>query len=256
MLKKKIISQFNFLGLNLYKRTRDSKKEISIQNAYDKHFFIGLYPLVKYPKLEYDFISLYQQKDWDKTALELIYKAFMHLLFVKAIKISSFIDNKTILGVFNFKTKGFQIKIKEPYFTEDIFLNVVIKSIKETNDKYRDKSNFKYNVKLLLDDFLGSNYTEHNRPEKKLITRLIKRYTKKYSWLELEKESKYLGLISNYKVKIEESRLLFLKDGFRSLSLISRKEKSINRDLVLFERELSNIIRNDFHRRYPSSDND
>ena len=255
-MRNKIIHKTNFLGLNFYKRIRISENEITIQNNYNKDFLVGLYALVKYPKLEFDYISLFQQKDWDKTASELIYKAFMHLLFVKAIKVSSFKDKKSLLGVFDYKIDGFHLKLDSPYITEDVFLNLVLKSIKETNSEYRDKSNLKYNVQYLIDEFLGPRNNEHNRPEKKFITRLIKRYTRKYNWLELEKETKYLGLISNYKVKIEGSRLLLLKDSFRTLSTISRKEKANNIKLGYFDRELSKIVKNDFQRRYPTNDSD
>ena len=250
MRRKEIISESSFLGLNIYKRIRNSEIEIEAINNYDKDFLVGLYPLVKYPKLEYDYISLYQQKDWDKTVVELFYKGFMHLLCVKAIKIYSFKDKKSIFGIINFKVNGFYIKTDEPYFTEDIFLNLILKSIKAVNLKYKKKRDLFYNIKFIVDDFLGTS--EYSRPEKKFITRLIKRYTRKYNWLELEKESKYLGLVSKYKVRIEESRLLLLNDSFRKLSTISIKEKPSNINLGYFERALTIIVKRDFEGRYPS----
>ena len=73
---------------------------------------------------------------------------------------------------------------------------------------------------------------------------------------ELEKETKYFGMVSMYKVKIEDSRLLLLNDSFRSLSSISIQEKSNNIHLRKFEKDLSIIIRNDFQTRYPSNDTD
>lgn len=255
-MRAKIINQYKFLGFTIYKRTRISETEIEINNDYSKDFFVGLYPIAKYPKLEFDYVSLYQQKDWDKTAVELFYKAFMHLLFTKSISVYSFNDNKNILGTFNFKVDGFLLKLKDSYFTEDIFLNIILKSIKEVEEKYRVKSNLKYNVEYLINEFLGSKNNEHNRPEKKFITRLIKRYSQRYSWVDLEKETKYLGLVSNYKVKIEESKLLLLNDSFRSLSAISLKEKRNNKNLGAFEKTLSELVESDFKKRYPSNDHD
>ena len=255
-MREKIINEFSFLGINLYSRKRISDIEITSQNGYEKEFLVGLYPLIKYPKLEFDYISLYQQKDWDKTAEELFYKAFMHLFFVKAIHVNCFKDQKNILGIYNFQIEGFHIKLKNTYATEDIFLNLVLKSIKETNKKHGSKSKLDYNIQYIIDGVLGSKSKEYNRPEKKFITRLIKRYTRKYFWLELEKETKYFGMVSMYKVKIEDSRLLLLNDSFRSLSSISIQEKSNNIHLRKFEKDLSIIIRNDFQTRYPSNDTD
>lgn len=255
-MRGKIINQYKFLGFTIYKRTRISETEIEINNDYSKDFFVGLYPITKYPKLEFDYVSLHQKKKWDKTAVELFYKAFMHLFCSKSIAIYSFKDNKNILGVFNFKVDGFFLKLKDSYFTEDLFLNIILNSIKEVEEKYRAKSNLKYNVEYLIDEFLGSNNNEHNRPEKKFITRLIKRYSQRYSWVELEKETKYLGLVSNYKVKIEQSKLLLLNESFRSLSAITLKEKRNNKNLGAFEKTLSKLVETDFKRRYPRNDHD
>ena len=215
-----------------------------------------MYPLIKYPKLEFDYISLYEQKDWGKTADELFYKAFIYLLFIKAIKIYSFKDEKSILGIFNFKVNGFYVKLNNYFKTEDLFLNLILNSVKEINKKYKNKSNLKYNVQYLIDEFLGSNNNEYNRPEKKFITRLIKRYTRKYNWIELEKETKYFRLVSNYKVKVEDTRLLLLNDSFRGLSSISLIEKRNNFYLGDFEKVLSKIVKIDFANRYPSNNDD
>jgi hypothetical protein len=255
-LKKKIITQNNFLGLRIYTRTRISNEGISIKNNYENQFLLGLYALTKYSKLEFNTIPLQNHKDWDNTTIELFYKAFFHLLFTRTIEIYVFTDKQSFLGLFKSDLVGYQVKIKKYNTHDDIFLNLVLKSIKETNAKFRDKSELKHIVEHLIDEFLVSKTREYNNPEKKFNTRLLKRYARKYSWLELEKEKKYLGLVTNYKVKIDEVRLNPLKDSFRELSTISRKEKLNNVKLGVFERKLSALVLKDFKKRVPSSDND
>ncbi len=247
-MRSKVIKQTGFFGLYIYRKIRVSNTKILIGNYYDKEFMVGLYPLVKYPKLEYDYISLYQQKDWNKTVDELFYKAFMYLIFVNAIRIYSFKDNEILFGVFKKEVNGFYIELNDFSTTGDIFLNLLLKSINESNN------NLENIVSNSINALLGSSNNEYNRPEKKFLTRLIKRYTIRYSWIELEKENSFLGLISKYKVKIEENKLLSLKEDFRSLSALSLKEKPNNIDLVNFERELSKIVRSDFRNRYPNND--
>ena len=256
-MRKKTISKINFLGLNLYKRVRVSEKELLTGVKYDNDFLLGLYPLVKYPMLEFDYISLYKQKDWDKTASELFYKAFLHLFFLDAIKIFKFNDKKRILfGLINLNYQSYYIKLNGSIQNEDVILNLLLRSIYELEKKHREKSDLKLNIKYLIDEFLGSNNNQYNNPEKKFITRLIKRYTQKYNWVELEKESKFLGLISKYKVRIDQVKLRLLNESFRLLSDFSVQEKINNVEIGRFEKVLSNIVEKDFKRRYPSDDHD
>lgn len=65
-----------------------------------------------------------------------------------------------------------------------------------------------------------------------------------------------MGLVTNYKVKVESNKLSSLNEDFRFLSDMTRKEKINNKDILSFEKQLSKLVRNDFKRRYSSNDSD
>jgi hypothetical protein len=256
-MKKRIISKVTFLGLNFYKRVRLEEKEILFGNKYDQKFNLGLYPLKKYPKLEYDYISLFQQKDWDKTVDELFYKAFCHLFYSNEVNVFLFKDKKHFLfNCFTLSQVGYELKTQGNVYNEDVFLNLILKKIYQTNSKYKEKSDLESIIEEIINDSLGSKVNEYNNPEKKFITNLLTEYAKKYSWIKLEKESKYLGMISKYKVNIDVNKLNALKKGFRKLNELSINERNSNIEFIAFEKELSRIVSYDFKRRYPSNDND
>lgn len=166
-LRETIISDFNLLGLSFFKRTRLKECALIFNHKNDKDFFLGLYPLIKYHKLENNYISLNTQKNWDKTVSELFYKSLMHLALVGAIKIHFFNDNKNVLGVFNIKINGVYLKLNDTYLSEDIFLKLILKSIKAVNLKHIKEHNLKNYIEYLVEDFLGPSNNEYNNPEKK-----------------------------------------------------------------------------------------
>lgn len=253
-LNNEIINKWSFLGLNLYQRIRTYENQIIVSKDRRDDFYLGLYPITKYPKLEYDYITLFQKKDWSQIADLLIYKSIFHLIFNDTIRVFEFQDDKKILfGTFTINKDGYYLKVNKRSFVEDLFLSQIIDSIDEVEVNYKRRSDIQMIIKCLLDGFLGNE--EHNNPEKKFITRLLKRYTKEYSWIELITEKIVFGLSKKYKVKISDKKLNELNAHFRILNETTIKQQKNFSKLAFFSSHLSSVVENEFKRRYPKSDN-
>ncbi|WP_353779928.1 hypothetical protein [Winogradskyella sp. 3972H.M.0a.05] len=233
-----------------------SKDEITIDTDEIVCDDIGLYVIGQYPQLEFNYVSVFPKKEWKKIASETISLAFLNLIQCKAIKLHKFTHKDIYVG--GLYSREVLVHYFEVLNTEnipdDLFSETIIKLINETESKYGNHKKLWKVLKRIGDFYLGEN-KEYSRPEKRYVIEIIKQYTKKHEWINLESEPKLMGIYKDYKINIKPIYIPRIKMQHEAIKELHLNQKRTNPKYKIFVDNLVKRVNSDFTRRYPS-DND
>ncbi len=248
-----IIKSNSILGLNLYKRIRCEEKEISFISSNIHCDDIGLYVIGENPDLEFNFVKIFETRDWSKIAYETIVFAVLSLVIDKVITIYEFEDQEFYAsGLYKRKFKGYYLKTIKPIVKDDMLSKIIVTKIDRVEKEYGNDRDLKKIVKEVLNSYLSTD--EHNRPQKKFITEILKRYSKKLDWLNIKETKKLLGVYKDYKVDFDR---IYIPRINMQHSAIKNKHFELRRENVLYRNfayKLKDVLDTDFERRVPKSD--
>ncbi len=248
-----IIQKNSVFGFNIYKRQRIAYEKIEFEIRDIHCDDIGLYVIGENPHLEFNYVNIFEKRDWSKIAFETISLAILNLVLDQIIDIYEFEDKEYYLSGFHIRTiKGYHFKVlnsikKDDLLSKDIFIK--IKSV-EKQIYVGDKLNKL--IREILDIYLANG--EFNRPQKRFVTEILKRYAKKLKWLKIEETTKLLGIYKDYKIDFNK---IYIPRINMQHSDLKEAHKELFRDNPIYRRftkKLKELLQNDFERRKPKND--
>ncbi|WP_460219058.1 hypothetical protein [Psychroserpens sp. MEBiC05023] len=248
----KILNSRRVFGFTLYKRVRIEETTLVFNSKKVHCDDIGLFIVGKYPKLEYNFVSVFPKKEWKVIAFDTINLAILNLALTGTISIHSYKDEQSFLGGFKYKSRGYYFKIEDIFTDEDLLTKAILNAINEVDKKDLTVINLRDVIPKFLNTFLDANNT-YGRPEKQFIIELLKRYSRNNKWLTIEHKEKLLGIYRDYAIKIEPIYIPRIHMQHQELLDAYKSEAKYNRSYQLFRNKFREELNWDFKRRHPKT---
>lgn len=248
---KNLIYHHKFLDIGLYKvyRLWEQKPEINLEKSI--YSFPGLLPVSNNPDIE---VGFWKSNDWQRMAEKTFHFALMSLLISRDVTLQ-LVRNETVsfFGLYKRKRKQYQlINNSSDEFIEDPFSRSIYQSIVKGNKLYPDRCSLTHVVRLTFDVYLGRG--EHNRPGKVWLKRMLKGYSREFSWMKMETESSFLGLVSHNEYDLQSEQLQDIIEEHRLLRSHLLRLSKQDAAWTAFAMKVFAEVESDLRRREPKND--
>ncbi|WP_111682770.1 hypothetical protein [Winogradskyella tangerina] len=250
----KIIKSTKLFGWSLY------EKKVTTLNTLQLNFEtvicqdIGLYVIGKYPRLEYGFLSKSSKFDWQRHTIDTIRLTILNLINNQVLRLTQVEVSETFLfNTFKFRKVDYQLEVVDLQADKDLFSVSVYKAINETN------RNEDVGLRTYIDNIIDKVLQKHEmylNPSRAFVIVLLRKYAKRFKWIQLIKSKKALGLIDQYKVKVEEIYIPRIDMQHKSLFDLDNNLFRNNSQYRAFSHSLNEMIAKQIDRRRPNFDND
>lgn len=111
--------------------------------------------------------------------------------------------------------------------------------------------NFPKIISQTVNHFIGTG--EMNKPQKEFVLAYLKNYANKNKWIEIRPITKFLGLLVNYELIIEETRKTELEKSYNYINTIIHERWRHDLNFRNFLIYIDKIIEREFNKRIPST---
>lgn len=247
---KNLIYHHKFLDIGLYKVSRLWEQEVHVNVEKRSYEYPGLLPVSNNPDIE---VGFWKSNDWDQMAERTFHFALMSLLISEDVGLE-LVQNEVVLffGLYKRKRKQYQlINNSSDQFIEDPFSRAIYQSIVKGNKLYPDRCALERVVRLTFDTYLGRG--EHSRPAKVWLKRMLKGYSREFSWMKMETDSSFLGLISHNEYDLQSQQLQGITKSHRDLDEAISKLCRADNAWRFFEKEVHSEVERDLRARVPKN---
>ncbi|WP_203258625.1 hypothetical protein [Hyunsoonleella ulvae] len=251
------VSEFKFLGVNLYERHRYSEEKLEFNTESTPCEDIGLYIIGEYPRLKYNNVAISSKYEWKKILHETICLSILNLINTQKIHVTLFKDKKSYLfNILKFNFKGYCLKANVSFDEEkDLLSKDIINAIREAEVIYDRKTDIYFVIHLLINKYLGEN-GEYNKPAKQFLIRNLKNYSKTFNWISIHEQKKLLGIYKDYQVNLNEIYIPRIKMQHKNLKHQYSRLRNSDTIYWYFSESIKKQINKDLKRREPSDDSD
>lgn len=250
-----IVSSRKIFGFPLYEKKLLWKKTVILEEETIPCEDIGLNIIYHYPNLDFSRTTIVESIDWEEVAVRTISLGFLKLLDERTIEIT---QNTHAVSYLNELYK--KISDCHEIFIADLSTNqdLLVKELLSTIDKLKDYncSSFLFKfTRQFLNQYLGE-FNTYNKPEKKFVISVLRKYASEYKWLNISNDARFLGIILPY-YKVDLERIYLPRLSMQHSNLESYHKRLLNKDPAYrsFVRELHKVLTNEFQRRHPSNRN-
>jgi hypothetical protein len=247
-----IVKSYKFFGVTLYEKSRISEKNLSLDFESVHCEDIGLYVIGRYPRLKYGSTSYYENFNWQWQAIATLRLTFFNLINNGVVEIIKVEDETSYLyNTFPKVCISYYFKVTDFQLDKDCLSQLVYDTINEVNQlKHPDL--FQY-IRAVLDKIIYSQ-SIYRKPSRAFIIQILRMYTKAFPRIQLDTESKYLGLLENYSLKVSEIYIPRLSMQHQSLSNLDNNLIHSHQGYSHFCKLLNYEIKKDFRRRKSNRD--
>ncbi|MEO1031994.1 MAG: hypothetical protein AAFX55_11350 [Bacteroidota bacterium] len=233
--------------MSLYQVIKVSETKIELNFEPFQCDDIGLYVIGKYPRLKYGNFINSEGFDWRIHTVATIRLTLLNLINRGIIDVYQVQKrHKYAFNLISRSTTDYYFKVVDLQLDKDWFSVLVHDTINEVN-RSKAPSLFNY-IKSIFDKVI---YTHNNyrNPYRAFILQIIRKYAKEFDWIELIKKKKFLDLLDDYEIKVEEIYIPRISMQHKALVDLDNSLYHSNMNYLNFTNSLETEISNTINKR-------
>ncbi len=249
----KILKSTRLFGWLLYEKKLISENTLDFKFEHVICQDIGMYVIGKYPRLEYGFLSSSSRFEWRHHAVETVRLTLLNLINNQVLNVSKVVISESFaFSAMDNRIQDYKLTIVDLQMDKDLFSVAVYNAINEVNRSH--DFGLKNYVHKIIDKVLENHETYLN-PTRAFIIVLLRKYAKRFKWIQIIKSKKALGMIDKYSVKVEEIYIPRIDMQHKSLVDLDNNLIRNNKDYREFSDQLNKMIEKEFSSRKADFDN-
>lgn len=213
--------------------------------------FAGLHAIMRHPNMEFGNFDISDEMNWLDVAQVTFYQAILHATCTDSLSVTNVLKRTSILfNLIRYKSLHYAFERIDHDLNQDLFSELILNAAASASRRPSSKNQIYTLVREVVNKFLGK-HTEHNFPAKQFVLRLIQAYDTPEDWFELKVQKKFLGLVKNYKLNMDEEKFQEIVEYHMDFGVYVAKYERENSQLLLFKKDLFEAIQRDFRGREP-----
>ncbi|MDO1500699.1 hypothetical protein Q2T40_11200 [Winogradskyella maritima] len=235
------------LGLNFYKANFYEAKSITIYPGFLPCEDVGLHILFENPHFEYGALDFFDSVNWFEACYSTLLLVALHLIDISVLNLKVYeVDEFYAFDLIKTKRTKYYFKVADHYDGEDLICQEFYKAVNKSRDKNSMPDLMEVFIQF-LNIFFKTNAL-FSDPSRTFMIHALKEYAKRYDWMRIDENKRFMGLWKDSKVEITKIYIPRLTMQHKDLSDLNRNLRKSNKAYLAYTKEFKSQLKKAFEK--------